>query len=182
MGSQMTKVDQASRRPLLRVAFDLMFGARGRIGSTVYGTLIVLTALTAAYAAEKHHPWKLIELVATAVGVFWVAYVYADALSESIEGGTPLTRLTLSRIANRELGLLFAGVVPILALLLGAVGLISESVSIWVALGAGLTILSAEGVRYAHTAKIGRARTAAIVMVNLALGLCVIALKVAVVH
>ena len=60
--------------------------------------------------------------------------------------------------------------------------MISESVSIWVALGAGLTILSAEGVRYAHTAKIGRARTAAIVMVNLALGLCVIALKVAVVH
>ena len=159
-----------------------MVGREGRIGSTIYGTLIVLTALTASYAAEKHHPWKLVELVVTAVFVFWVAYIYAHALSESIESRSRVSQPMVARIAGRELGLLLSAVAPILALLLGAVGLISESASIWLAIGLGLATLTAQGIRYARAARLRHATTAAILVMNLLLGICVIGLKVALVH
>jgi hypothetical protein len=174
---------QSPRQPLLRrLVSEMLVGGHGRIGSTVYGTLIVLTALTASYAAEKHEPWKLVELVATAVFVFWIAYIYAHALSESIESRSHLSRPTLANIAGRELGLLFSAVAPILALLLGAVGAISESTSIWVAIAVGLATLSAQGLRYAYVTHLSPAGAAAILVMNLLLGVCVIALKVTLVH
>jgi len=173
--------DRSSRRPL-RAASEVVVGREGRIGSTVYGTLLVLTALTASYAAERHHPWKLIELVLTVVLLFWVAYIYAHALSESIESRSRLNRSGLASIASRELGVVLAAVVPVLALLLGAVGLVHESASIWLAIAAGLGTLSAEGIRYARVIQLSRAGTAAILVLNLVFGLCVVLLKVIFIH
>ena len=170
------------RRSLRRAASEVLVGREGRIGSTVYGTLLVLTALTASYAAERHHPWKLVELVLTVVLVFWVAYIYAHALSESIESRSRLNLSGLVSIASREFGLVLASVVPILALLLGAVGLIRESASIWLAIGVGLGTLSAEGIRYARATQLSRAGTAAILVTNLVFGLCVVLLKVILIH
>src|SRR5947209_18609075 len=109
-----------------RALLHALLGGERRVGSTVYGTIIVLTALTASYAAERQNPWKLVELVVTAVFVFWVAYVYANALSESIESRTQLSRPLLGGVAGRELGLLVAAVAPVLALILGAVGALDE--------------------------------------------------------
>ena len=178
----MTAVPQPSRRSLVRSAFELIFGSGGRIGSTVYGTLAVLATLTAAYAAEKHHPWGLVELVVTSFVVFWITYVYAHALSHSIEERRHLSRAILVRVAGSELGLLFSAIGPVLFLLLGAVGLISENVSIWLALAAGLLVLMVEGVRYAYGTEMGYLGTAAILIVNLVLGLCIVALKLTLVH
>jgi hypothetical protein len=172
----------ASGRSFRHAAFELVAGGRGRIGSTVYGTLVVLTSLTAAYAAERHNPWKLVELVVTAVLVFWLAYVYAHALSESIDEKAALNRETITGIADRELGLLASAIAPTIALVLGAVGVVSESVSVWIAIGVGIAVLATEGVRYARAARLGHVGTAAILVMNLMLGLCVVVLKVTLVH
>jgi hypothetical protein len=172
----------ASGRSFRHVAFELVAGGRGRIGSTVYGTLIVLTSLTAAYAAERHNPWKLVELVVTAVLVFWLAYVYAHALSESIDEKSPLSRETITSIADRELGLLASAIAPTVALVLGAVGVVTESLSVWIAIGVGIAVLAIEGVRYAHATRLGRGGTVAILVMNLLLGVCVVVLKVTLVH
>src|SRR5258705_5242885 len=93
---------------------------KGQLGSMIYGTILVMAALTAAYAAERHDPRKLIELVVSAVIVFWAAYVYAHALSESIESGSRLTRTGVVRVAGQELGIILAAVFPVAAVLLGA--------------------------------------------------------------
>jgi hypothetical protein len=169
-------------RAVLRAAFEVVVGREGRIGSTVYGTLLVLTALTASYAAERHDPWKLVELVVSAVLVFWIAYVYAHALSESIESRSRLSSGRVARIASRELGLVLSAVIPILALLSGAAGLIQERTSVWLAIALGLAALSAQGVRYARVTGLSRVGTGAILVVNLVLGLCVVVLKVTLVH
>src|SRR3954469_12037745 len=165
-----------------RALFHAFLGGERRGGSTVYGASIVLTALTASYAAERHDPWKLVELVVTAVFVFWVAYVYANALSESIESRSQLSRPVLEGVVGRELGLLVAAVLPVLALLLGAFGVLRESVSLWLALAAGLAMLAAQGLRYAHVTGLGRTGAVAILVANLVLGLCVVGLKVMLVH
>jgi len=114
--------------------------------------------------------------------VFWSAYVYAHALSESIETATPLNRSGVTHIARRELGIMLAAVVPTLALLLGVVGLIAEGTSVWLAIALGLITLTAEGYRYARVADLGVVGTVSILVANLLLGLSIVVMKVSLVH
>jgi hypothetical protein len=61
----------------------VFFGVGAGVASTVYGTIVVMATLTAAYASQKQ-PWKLAGIVASASVVLWVAHLYAHGLSESI--------------------------------------------------------------------------------------------------
>ncbi|HSC74297.1 MAG TPA: hypothetical protein VLB89_09035 [Gaiellaceae bacterium] len=162
-------------------ALASLFGTGGGIASTVYGTVVVMATLTAAYATEKD-PWRLAVLVWTTAFVLWVAHLYSHGLAESISRRQRLSMPELKDIARRELGILLAAAVPSAALLLGALGIVRESASVWVALGLGLAILAAEGLRYAHIETLGRTATLSVVGGNLAVGLFVVILKVAIAH
>ena len=70
---------------------DVLLGARRGIASTVYGIVLVMATLTAAYASE-HDPWRLAVIVATTASVLWIAHLYSHALSESIAHDHRLTR------------------------------------------------------------------------------------------
>ena len=157
------------------------FGTGGGIASTVYGTVVVMATLTAAYATQKD-PWRLAVLVWTTAAVLWFAHLYAHGLAESVEQRRRLSIDELADVARRELGILLAAVVPSSALLLGALGVLKESSCVWVALGLGLVILGAEGVRYARLERLGRAATLGMVSANVAVGLLVVVLKVAIAH
>ena len=156
-------------------------GTGGGIASTVYGTVVVMATLTAAYATEKD-PWRLAVLVWTTAFVLWIAHLYSHGLAESISRRQRLSSQELGEIARREIGIILAAVVPSAALLLGALDIMRESASVWLALGLGLAILAAEGFRYAHIETLSRLATLAIVGTNLTVGLLVVVLKVAVVH
>ena len=86
------------------------------------------------------------------------------------------------RLAGRELGILLAVVPPSLALLLGAVGVLDETASIWLALGVGLLALALEGVRYARIERLGVAGTLLVMAANTGIGLLVVLLKAEVLH
>jgi hypothetical protein len=159
----------------------LIFGVGSGIASIVYGTVVAMATLTAAYATEKD-PWKLAVLVASTAFVLWIAHLYAHGLSESIEHDRRLERGDITRIARRELGILLAAALPVAALVLGAVGLLGRSASVWLALGIGLATLAVEGIRYARLEHLGRGATLAAIGTNLALGLLVVALKVGLQH
>ncbi len=156
-------------------------GTGGGIASTVYGTVVVMATLTAAYATEND-PWRLAVLVWTTAFVLWVAHLYAHGLAESISRRQRLSWEELKDIARRELGILVAAAVPSAALLLGALGILRESASVWLALGVGLAILVAEGVRYARIEALRPTAALTIVGANLGVGLLVVVLKVTVAH
>ena len=158
-----------------------VFGVGGGVASVVYGTVVVMATLTAAYATQSH-PWKLALLVWVTVLVLWVAHLYAHGLSHSLEHRRTLRWADALGIARRELGILVAAAAPTAALLLGAADIIHESAAIWLALGAGLAILGVEGIRYARIEDLGPTATVVAVCLNLALGLFVVALKVLVAH
>jgi hypothetical protein len=160
---------------------EVVFGVGGAIASTVYGTVVVMATLTAAYATEKH-PWKLAVLVASTVVVFWVAHLYAHGVSESITLSRRVTLDEVRHIARREAGIVFAAAAPIAVLVVGATGLLHETTAVWLALGIGLLTLAVEGIRYARLEGFGRKGTLGAVVLNLSLGLLVVALKVAVAH
>ena len=160
---------------------QVVFGVGGAVASTVYGTIVVMATLTAAYASETH-PWKLAGIVASTVVVFWVAHLYAHGLSESITLTRRITLDELTHIARREAGLLFAAAAPIAALIVGAAGVVGETAAVWVALAIGLATLAVEGFRYARLERLGPRGTLVAVAVNLALGLLVVALKAGLAH
>jgi hypothetical protein len=179
-GAPATEPDESavSRRQALA---HVVFGVGGAVASTVYGTIVVMATVTAAYATEKH-PWKLAGLVASTVVVFWVAHLYAHGLSESITLSRRITVDELASIARREAGILLAAAVPIAALVLGAVGVLGETTAIWLAIAIGLVTLAVEGFRYARLEGFGRTGTLVAITLNLALGLLVVALKVSIAH
>jgi hypothetical protein len=176
----MTTDEPAKRPAISRAATHLLFGEGGAIASTVYGTVVVMATLTAAYASEKD-PWKLATIVGAAAAVLWIAHVYAHAMSESLVEHR-LRFDDLRSIARRELGIVLAALLPFTSLVFGALGVLHETAAVWLALTIGLFTLAAEGVRFARAEKLGLFGTLAAGGLTLALGLLVVALKVLIAH
>ena len=172
-------MEAGKQRP--RGITSVAFGVEGRIAGNVYGTVLVMATLAAA-SADEAHPWSLAVLVTSVVGAVWTAHLYAHALSESIEQRRRVALVDVRRIAHRELGILLAAILPVAALLLGALGLLGERTAIWAAFGIGLAVLVVQGIRYARVEGLGAAGTLAAIAANLALGLAVVGLKVVLFH
>jgi hypothetical protein len=160
----------------------LLLGSSSTIAGTVYGTIVVMAAITAGGPAFEDEPWRLIVIVSATALIFWFAHVYADGLGESIALGRRLDLPELGAIARREVSILLAGVLPTLALMLGGVGLVGHGTAVWIALGVGTGALAAQGVRYAHVEHLSRGGEILSISVNLGLGLAIVALKVALAH
>lgn len=160
----------------------LVFGSRRTIAGTVYGTIVVLAALSAGGKAYEHDLWHLAAIVVTTVLVLWIAHVYAHGLGESLQAGQRLDAAGLGAVAGRELAIPLAAVAPTAMLSLGAFGLVRGSTAVWLAVGICVATLAVQGLRYALLERLGRLGTLAAVALNLALGLAIVALKVVVAH
>ena len=157
------------------------FGTSGAVASTVYGTVVVMATISAAYAGEKD-PWRLAVIVFSSVVVLWIAHLYAHGLSESLMLNRRLTGDDVRSIARRELGMVAAAVAPCTALVLGAVDVMNEPHAVLLALVLGLAVLAVQGLRYARMERFGPLATVVAVLANVALGLLVVLLKVTVEH
>src|SRR4051794_26878724 len=161
-------------------ATALIFGVGSGIASSVYGTVTAMATIAAF--GDDEHPWKIAVAVALTALVFWIAHIYAHGLSESISRHRPLRPHDLGPIAHRERGLVLAAVPPLVALLLGAAGVLRENTAIWLALGIGLVTLALQGARYARLEKVGLLSTLTAIAANVGLGLLVVVLKAAIAH
>jgi hypothetical protein len=160
----------------------LILGTSGSISGTVYGTIVVLAALTAGAKPGEHDLWHLAAVVAVTVLVFWGAHVYSDGLGESLSLGRRLTVDELAEIAKRERAIVIAGVLPVAFIVLGALNVLKDRTAVWLAFGAGVATLAGEGVRYARLERMGTGATILAVAFNVTLGLIFAALKVFVAH
>jgi hypothetical protein len=157
-------------------------GMGERLGGFVYGTIVVLAVIVAGAKAYKHSPGHVAALVAVTTIVFWLAHVYAHALAHSVTADEHLSGAELRRIARHEAAIVEAGVPPIVALLLGAIGVLSKTGSLWAALFVGLAVLIADGFLFARAERLGRLATVGVVLGNFTLGLVIVLLKVVVTH
>jgi hypothetical protein len=153
-----------------------------RLGGFIYGTILVLAVIVAGAKAFEHEAGHIAGLVAVTVVVFWLAHVYADALAHAVAYDQHLSFADLRRIAHREASMLEAAVPPLVALLLGAFGILSTKLAIWVAFGLGLVVLCAQGITFARVERMGRLGTLAVVAANLGLGVALVGLKLLVSH
>ena len=160
----------------------LVVGSRDTIAGTVYGTIIVLSIITAGAPAFEHGRWHLMAVLGVTVLVFWVAHVYAHIIGESVREGHRLDHKHVAEIAHRELAIPLAAVLPMAAVALGALGVLGASTALWIAVGIGVTTLAVEGVRFAQLERLGTLGTIFSVGINLALGLALVALKATLSH
>lgn len=160
----------------------LLIGSRDTIAGTVYGTIIVLSVITAGASAFEDGHWKLIILLGVTVLVFWVAHVYAHIIGESLHEGHRLRRDEIVLVARRELAIPLAAVLPMSVVLLGTLGVIGSATALWIAVGIGVTTLAIEGVRFARLERMGPTGTAVSVGLNLAFGLALVAIKATLSH
>ena len=153
-----------------------------RLGGFIYGTILVLAVIVAGAKAFEHEAGHIAGLVAVTVVVFWLAHVYADALAHAVAYDQHLSFADLRRIAHREASMLEAAVPSLVALMLGAFGILSTTLAVWVAFALGLVVLCAQGITFARVERMGRLGTLAVVAANLGLGVALVGLKLLVSH
>jgi len=151
------------------------------IAGKVYGTVVVLGVIVASSPAETE-PGRIAALVAVTCLVFWAAHVYSHVLAMSIEAGRRARRSDWSSTAAHEASVLYAAVLPVVALVLGALDVLRDSTAVWLAVAAGVGVLVAQGLAYARIERFSPAWTAGAVAVNVALGLSLALLKALVGH
>jgi hypothetical protein len=153
-----------------------------RLAGFVYGTIVALAVLIAGARAYPAEPGHVAALVLITSVVFWLAHVYAHALGESVARNRRVTLAELRSVGRHEAAVIEAALLPVAALLLGAIGILSATAAVWLALTTGLVVLAAEGVLFARLERLGWLGTIVIVSVNLALGVVLIGLKLLVTH
>jgi hypothetical protein len=160
----------------------LLHGQSETIAGTIYGTVVVLSMLTAGAVDYAGDPWRLVAIVASGTIVLWGAHVYAHGIGESAKANRRLDTPEVAQIAQREASILLAGVVPTASIALGALGILSGRLALWLAFGAGVATLTLQGVRYARLESLSPAGTALTVAVNLVFGLVFVGLKALLAH
>jgi hypothetical protein len=153
-----------------------------RLGGFIYGTIVVLAVVVAGARAYPKEPGHIAVLVVVTVGVFWLAHVYSHAIGHSVAHDEHLSLAELRHVARREASILEAALPSVVALLLGAVGILSPEVSVWAALILGLGVLVVEGLTFARVERLGWLGTLGVVSANLGLGVLLIGLKLLVTH
>jgi hypothetical protein len=160
----------------------LILGDPQTIAGTVYGTIIVMSVIAASAKAYEHHLWRLVALAGGSAVILWLAHVYAHALGESLSLGRRITIDEIASIARREYAVIAAAIIPLVALALGATGLLGQRTAVQLALWLGVAVLAAQGGRYARLECLRPGATVATISLNLAIGLALVALEVLIAH
>jgi hypothetical protein len=142
----------------------------------VYGT-IVASAVIAATGAGHKSPGLILAATAATLLVFWLAHVYADFLDHGLRHASADLKVLVS-IMGRELSMLVAPTLSILFLVLGALGLLGETLAVRLALWSGVLQLLGWGIDAARRS--GRPWAGALLagLINSAFGVLIIILEV----
>lgn len=157
-------------------------GIGERLAGFVYGTIVVLAVLVAGARAFPEDAGRIAAMVVVTSVVLWIAHVYAHALGHSVAHDERVSLAELRVIARREGSVVEAAVPPLAALLLGIVDVVSTNTAVWLAFGAGLVVLAAQGIVFARVERLRWPAMLLVVAANLGFGLALAALKVLLTH
>jgi hypothetical protein len=156
-------------------------GSFENLASGIYGT-ILSTALIAAYSEDPgSDPLQVAVAVVVTAVVFWIAHAYADVLARGLVGtggaGFAQARAELAR----EWPLVVGSLPPVLPLLLGPLGVLSDDSSETLGIATGVAMLAAWGIAIAWRRGIGLLGIVFSAVASALFGVVVVALK-ALVH
>ena len=147
--------------------------------SAVYGSLLVVT-LVAAQARSDAVTAFIAGTVIVGVGVFWLTEVWTEVITLRTLG--PITRQQVRLLARAELPMLWAAVLPTILLASATLEITSPELATTLALAAGVGQLFVWGLIVGHAMDRGWGIALLVALVDCALGLLIVALKVWVLH
>jgi hypothetical protein len=177
----MDEAGTGDRAPVAKTMTRVAFGIEGDVASTVYGTVVAMATLTAAFATEDH-PATLAVIVTSSAIVLWLAHLHAHLLGESLNTGKRISVGDVRREARGQAGILLSAVPATACLTLGALGVLGEGTAVALAFGAGVVVLTVAGVRYSRIEHLDTAARVVVIAVNVGLGLLIVLLKATVAH
>jgi len=167
---------------VVRRIHAIVLGSGETIAGAIYGTIVVMATIVAGGANDGVGGWQLAVASVVTTIVLGLAHLYAELVAGGIARQRRLTAAERRSVFRREAAIPLAAVLPVVVLILGATGLIDETAAVWIALGIGVATLGVQGLRYARVEGFRPIATAVSIGLNLALGLVLVALKVAISH
>lgn len=115
----------------------------------VYGTILVC-GLIATSASAGAPAWQVLVFVLVTVLVFWSAHVYSSVVAgHGRAKATGAAAITLGEAIRKAVsearGMLISALIPVLTLVLGVLGVLSDESSSWVAMWVCVAVLAALG-------------------------------------
>ena len=151
--------------------YPLAIGRRSGLAAAVYGEIVALSVVAALEIHEQVAAWELLLAVIGNVIVFWLAHVYAESVAVGLDGPH------LRHLLREEAPMVMAGGPVVIALALGAVGLISRSASVALAVAVGSVTLLMLATIAARVSGQRPARAAITAAVGGVIGLVFVLLK-----
>jgi hypothetical protein len=142
----------------------------------IYGTIAAMAVI--AGGAKEGSVDRLLLVTVGTLSVFWLAHVYAEALSHHLRGAHHLDVAVIRDAMVREWPLITGPVPMLVFLVLGALDVIDPATSIRLALWTGVLQLLGWGVAYARRRGWGWSVACTAGALNAAFGLLIVGLEV----
>jgi hypothetical protein len=175
--TQPSHVVDAPRRSRITPARRLL-GSRG-LSAAVYGSLLVTALIALQARSDLTEPFVAMSLFVT-VTVFWTMEVWAELVAVRLDGH--LTLREGARMAVAELPMIAAAVAPALALWTHRLGLTTNEQAVDLALAVGVAQLFVWGLAVGRALGRGWIVALGVALVDVAMGLAIVGLKMLVLH
>jgi len=149
--------------------------------AAIYGSILAAAFIT-VFRQEHASPQTVALSVIGTMAVFWIAHVWSALLGEQIHHGHRVSLKHVQTIAKSEWPLIEASLAPVIALLLGWIGVIDESKAEDLALAICVIQLFGWGLYVGRRAYDRWSAVLLSGLVNGLLGLAVVSLEITVVH
>ena len=148
----------------------------GQMSSAIYGTIMATAVIAALSEDQDADPLEVAGALVLTSLVFWLAHVYSQLLAASA-GGERVSGAQAAETLAEEWPMVRAAVVPLIMLLVGALGILPGHMAISLALGTSVASLFLWGLLAGR--RQGRSRLAqlAVAAANGGFGLLIVGLK-----
>jgi uncharacterized membrane protein len=148
------------------------------LAAAIYGT-IVASAVVAGLDKANATPIRALGLLLASGAFFWAGHVYAYLVADRVLGHHRMKRDDVSRVMSRELPVFLSSLPLGVPLVSGALGIVGRDTALTLALLVGVAMLAGWGVVFSRREGYGLAGVLGAATVNAAVGLFIVAVKVA---
>lgn len=117
----------------------------GDYTAAIYGTIVVASVI-AALGHESVAAGTVVGSVVSTALVFWLAHIWAAGTSERVTAGGHLSRRRAAEIAAHEWPMVESAALPLVPLVLAALGLFSDDLGVDLALAVAVVQLALWGL------------------------------------
>jgi hypothetical protein len=148
------------------------------LARAIYGNVLATSLVVAFSEDDAYSPAEIAVSVFVTGLVFWLAHAYSSLVAERYAVGRRLTRSDVGAEFYAEWPVLQAFFPPIVVLLLGAIGLLSNDTAITLAIAAGLVSMVLWGLAIGRRDRMSPLALAGMVLFNVLFGAAIVLLKV----